>query len=310
MRAKSAKGRVQIWYAGSAVDQQRHPDGLVLANIRRRGIAGQDSRLAFMEWSAEVVDENGRELLPDQVPDDVAGDPAVWLSCNPAVPLRVSLEHVEWEFRAMDRRSFATEILGVGDWPEEGGGKSGPIGIDEWLSLADPASEISGPICLGFDVGPNRRTAIAVAGHRSDGLLHVEICDHRLTTEALAERIVQLVNERDPWTIAVDAFGVAGDVVRQLEELGVNVHRVTLGEHAEAVGVFVESVTEPDRLRHLGSSELFEAIKGASTRSAGDAHLWSRRNSSVDISPLVAASLAIWGARGMPEGAGDDPVIY
>ena len=53
----------------------RHPDGLVLSNIRRRGIKGEIPRLAFFEWSAEVLDEDGNELPPDRVPDAVAADP-------------------------------------------------------------------------------------------------------------------------------------------------------------------------------------------------------------------------------------------
>jgi hypothetical protein len=64
----------------------------------------------------------------------------------------------------------------------------------------------------------------------------------------------------------------------------------------------MEEVTE-ETLRHLGSAELLDAVRGAKLRSMGAAHLWSRRNASVDISPLVAATLAVWGARGMPDDA-------
>jgi hypothetical protein len=89
----------------------------------------------------------------------------------------------------------------------------------------------------------------------------------------------------------------------------VNVHRVTGAEHAEAVGLFMEEVVE-GALRHLGSAELLDAVRGAKLRSMGDANLWPRRHATVDISPLVAASLAVWATRGMPEGAGDVPVIF
>ena len=180
---------------------------------------------------------------------------------------------------------------------------SGPIDVAKWRSLEDPESRITGPIVIGFDVGPNKQSSIAIAGLRDDGLVHPEITDHRLTTGELVERIVQLANDHDPWKIIVDAFGVAGEVVAQLEEQGIDVYKVTGAEHAEAVGVFMEEVTE-ETLRHLGSSELLDAVRGAKLRNVGDANLWSRRNSSIDISPLVAATLAVWGARGMPE---DDP---
>jgi hypothetical protein len=37
------------------------------------------------------------------------------------------------------------------------------------------------------------------------------------------------------------------------------------------------------------------AVAGAMTRPLGDAWAWSRKNSTVDISPLVACTLALWG---------------
>lgn len=300
LSARSGGGKCQIIYAGTAVDQTRHPDGLVLANIRRRGIAGDDPRLCYFEWSAEVLDDEGNELMPDRVPDDVATDPDVQRSANPAIPSRITLEHVAWECTALDRRSFSTERLGIGDWPSADGHDSGPINLEDWAALEDPASRITGPICVGFDVGPSKTTSIAIAGLRDDRLVHVEVVDHRLNTTELVDRLVRLVNERDPWLVAVDAFGVAGTVVGQLEAEGVNVHRVSGAEHAEAVGLFMEEVTE-QTLRHLGSSELLNAIRGAKLRNMGDAHLWSRRHATVDVSPLVASSLAVWAARGMPD---------
>jgi hypothetical protein len=39
------------------------------------------------------------------------------------------------------------------------------------------------------------------------------------------------------------------------------------------------------------------AIQGAVKRSLGDAWAWSRKSSNVDISPLVASTLALWGAE-------------
>jgi hypothetical protein len=308
LSARSTTGRIQFWFAGTAVDQTRHPDGVVLANIRRRGIAGADKRLAFLEWSAEVLDADGLELAPDRVPDEVAGDPAVQRAANPAIPSRISLDYVAMELQSLDRRSFATERLGVGDWPAEDAHDTGPIDVEQWQSLEDADSRIAGPICLGFDVGPDRRSAIAIAGLRDDGLVHVEIVGYRLSTSELVGELVRLAEQHDPWMVCVDPFGLAGQIATQVEDRGVPVHRVTSNEHAEAVGVFMEEIIE-ERIRHLGSGELLDAIRGAKFRAMGDAHLWSRRNATVDISPLVAGSLAVWAARGMPEWS-DDVQIF
>jgi hypothetical protein len=67
---------------------------------------------------------------------------------------------------------------------------------------------------------------------------------------------------------------------------------VTITEHAQACGQLVDLVTDRE-LVHLGSNELATAVRGARTRPLGDAWAWSRKNSAVDISPLVAATLAL-----------------
>jgi hypothetical protein len=57
-----------------------------------------------------------------------------------------------------------------------------------------------------------------------------------------------------------------------------------------------------DNLRHLGSQELRDAVLGAKQRDVGDAWAWSRKNSSVNIAPLVAVTLGL-GAVELVSGA-------
>jgi hypothetical protein len=58
--------------------------------------------------------------------------------------------------------------------------------------------------------------------------------------------------------------------------------------------VFYDRVDQAT-VRHLGATELRAAIKGATKRESDDAWTWSRKNSAIDISPLVAATVAVWG---------------
>jgi hypothetical protein len=74
----------------------------------------------------------------------------------------------------------------------------------------------------------------------------------------------------------------------------VEVRSVTAKEHANACGLIFDLV-EQQGLRHLGSGELAAAVKAATRRPLGDAWAWSRKGG-VDISPLVAATLAQWGS--------------
>ena len=43
--------------------------------------------------------------------------------------------------------------------------------------------------------------------------------------------------------------------------------------------------------------ELDDAVMGATTRIVSDGWLWDRKSASVDISPLVAATVALWGLK-------------
>jgi hypothetical protein len=63
-------------------------------------------------------------------------------------------------------------------------------------------------------------------------------------------------------------------------------------------------------LRHLGQPELTAAVAGASKRSIGDASAWERRNASVDITPLVAATNALWGWATRPQEQAADPWVF
>jgi hypothetical protein len=61
-------------------------------------------------------------------------------------------------------------------------------------------------------------------------------------------------------------------------------------------------------VRHLGSLELRAAIHGAATRPLGDAWAWSRKGSSVNISPLVSSTIALWAAINRPDADGDPEI--
>jgi hypothetical protein len=93
-----------------------------------------------------------------------------------------------------------------------------------------------------------------------------------------------------------------------LEEAGVKVETFNASEHTQSCGRLVDMVEE-GTLRHLGSAELRDAVLGARKRDLVDAWAWSRKNSRVDISPLVAATLAAGFALGEDDDD-SDAVIY
>jgi hypothetical protein len=284
----SARPNPQVWHTGSAVDQFVHEHGLVLARVRERGVAGDDPTLAFFEWS--VDGEN-----PSLVPAEVAVDERAWRQANPALPKRISLEHVRNEQRSMDPRSFAVERLGIGDWPATDGTAS-VIDINAWQALTDVESKIVGPVCFTFDVTPDRAFAtIAASGRRDDGLLHVEVIERRPGTGWIARRLVDLVARHKAARVSCDAAGPAGSILPALAAANIAVEAVTARDYAAACGLLFDLV-EQEAIRHLGSDVVVNALRGASRRPLADAWAWSRKSSAVDISPLVAVTLAAWAA--------------
>jgi hypothetical protein len=250
--------------------------------------------LAYFEWAAHVDDlsELTEELLMDR---------RLWAQANPALGTRISEEHMARELASMPIRTAAVELLGIGDWPRTDGVDETVISIQAWNELEDQGSVLEGPICIAFDVSPERRTSIAAAGRNGEGKWHVEVHECRPGTRWVADRLAQMVERGDPEVVVCDVTGPAASLLVELDEAGVKVVTVNGPEHAQACGRLVDMVNDKT-LAHLGSAELRDAIKGAKARPLSDSWAWSRKNSSVDISPLVAATLALGAAAGVTHG--------
>jgi predicted Fe-Mo cluster-binding NifX family protein len=281
----------KVIFAGSAVDQEVHRNGVNFAMIRERGIA-QSPRMSWHEWSAGFDH-------PSELTEDLMRDKALWLAANPSiVDGLVSESYMADEIERMPSRVGAVELLGVGDWPRTDGFEDTVIQLEDWDALEDQKSELQEPWCLAFDVSPERRTSIALAGRNQDDRFHVEIQECRPGTSWAVARIVEIVEAGMPEIVVCDSVGPASSLLVALKDAGVKVETVNSTEHGQACGRLVDMVND-GTLAHLGSSELRDAIRGSKVRQLGDAWAWSRKSSSVDISPLVAATLALGAAAGV-----------
>lgn len=288
----SAQPDPQVWYVGSAVDQTIHEDGVSFARVRARALDGSDPRLAFFEWSIDAE-------TPDMVDDAILDDLMELAKANPTLGRRISPGYLEAERRELDRRTFAVERGGVGDWPPLDGSNSQVIPIQAWDALADdPSSDgarLLDPVCLAFDVTPDRsKAAIVASGRREDGFTQLEVIDHRPGIAWVPARLAELMGRHEVLQVMCGGSSPAEMLVSDCWDLGVQVDVVETGDHAVACGKFAALIDERE-LRHLGGEDLRSAVKGAAKRPLGDAWLWSRKNSTVNIAPLVAATLAVWG---------------
>jgi hypothetical protein len=289
MSAQSARPNPQLWYAGSAVDQAIHDNGLVFARVRLRGLAG-DETVAYFEWSLPFDS-------PDAVPDAAASDPQRWADANPALNIRITPEFIAEEFRSLALRTFAVERLCVGDWPDPTG-EEHKIDPARWAELIDLESSARNPVCFALEVSPDRSHAtICAAGWRPDRLAHVEVVDRKRGTGWLAGRAAELRRKHRPVAFVGDASGPLSGSLADLEDEGIEVLPLSSAERAQACGMIYDAVDQ-GTLRHRGDPDLATAIAGATTKPQGDGSwLWWRKTSTVDISPLVGCTMALWGLR-------------
>lgn len=288
MAARSIHGNPQLWYAGSVVDQQnpKH-DGVVLARLRSRALDDKEG-IAYLEWSLDAES-------PDQVSEEIQSDPESWAQANPGLGIRISEEYVRKEQGALAPRTFCVERLSVGDWPRLDEDAGDGITRDMWTACKDEQSTVVDPVRFALDVTPDRqRSAICAAGFREDGLRHIEVVEHKSGTNWLVERAKELMEKHDAGPILLAARSPAAAVIPKFVEAGVPFEAVDTGEFAQACQAFFDEVND-ETVRHLGTTELASAATGAVKRPIGDAWAWSRKNSAVDISPLVACTLALGG---------------
>jgi hypothetical protein len=286
----SARPNPQVMYAASAVDQEVHDEGVALARLRERALSRNDPSLAYFEHSVDAAN-------PAEVTLAMAKDPERWAEANPGLGIRITTEHVAREQRSMDPRTFAVERLGVGDWPRTDGLEGVVITPEAWASRTDRESSALNPVCFALDVNPDRTAgAVGVAGLRTDRRSHVEIIEHKKGTGWIVPLAAELVLSHKPVGVVCDASGPIASLLSELADAGVEVTLVNAKEQAQACGLLYDAVDQ-DTLRHLGTRELTTAIAGAVKRPLGDAWAWSRKSSAVDISPLVAITLAHWGSQ-------------
>jgi len=294
LRASQGQHGTKTIYAGSAVDQEVHEYGVNFARVRERGLA-QAPRTCYLEWSAPFDH-------PSQMTADLLRDTKLFPAGNPSMPEGlIQVETMLDEVEGMPARTAAVELHDVGDWPRTDGLEESVFAIEAWDALEDPESVLQPYYELAFDVSPERRTSIALAGRNQDGKWHVEIQESRQGTGWAPERIAEILDAGDVDRVVCDAVGPAASLVLALQELGVRVETLSAQEHTQACGRLLDMVKD-GTLAHLGSGELRDAVRGARTRQLGDSWAWSRKHSSIDISPLVAATLALGAAASVTDG--------
>lgn len=256
-----------------------------------------------VESRRQLVDDgitSGTAYLEYAAPDGSDyTDLGVWRTCNPALETTITVDAVKAELASLGEAEFKRSRLCM--WTTQ---KNDPVvPVEVWEGLCDPMSRRGERLTLAFDSSPEGSSSIAVASRRGDDLVHVELIDHQAGTAWLVAEVARLVRAHSPDDVLMDPKTPAMAAVPLLKDLGVNVVEVSPSDVTQAFAMFLEACEE-GKLRHIGQAELTAALAGAVRRNVGDAAAWSRRNSGVDISPICAATLAMWGVVTRGPGVG------
>lgn len=271
------------------------PDGVARSLGESEPIAdgtADGSALGIFEWSAD--------------PEADPGDIEAWRQANPALGYTIDLSTLKAAHADDPADVFKTECLC--QWVTST--ISPPFPVEAWEAGKDHKSHIApkSPLWFGVDVASDRaHAAIAVCGKRPDGNWHVELAEYRTGTGWLVKWFQKAAPNYKGMRVALQSTGapIASlmDVIAAVD--GVEIIECKGRDVAGWCGRIYDAVAACDGssgidatpVYHINQPALDLAANIAATRPLGDgAWAWDRNKSMEDISPLVAATMALGAA--------------
>jgi hypothetical protein len=124
----------------------------------------------------------------------------------------------------------------------------------------------------------------------------VELDEQRDGVGWVVPWIVQRVQNNPLRAVVIDSASPAASLIPDLEAARIRVTTTGARDMAQACGWFYDGVMEAT-LVHTDQPQMNAALGAARKRPLAGAWGWNRANSASDITPVVSATLALWGAR-------------
>ena len=258
--------------------------GEVFTRIRDEAISAEKHHrspdlLAWIEFSADPsADTDDREQLR---------------KANPSYPRRTPERAIGKMRKNLSEDNFRREALGIWD------SNSTPqvIPAEVWDSLADDESTGVDQLVLAVDVSPARDMAsVAVAALRDDGLIHVELVARQPGVGWLVQWLKDRQESNQLAAIVIDAKSPAASLLGDFKAAHLRVTVTGTDEMCAACAGFYDAAMQ-GRIRHIAQPQLTAALSMARKRPVGDRWAWNRKSNDSDITPIVAATLAVWGVE-------------
>ncbi|MET0461751.1 MAG: hypothetical protein ABW007_01300 [Chitinophagaceae bacterium] len=246
-----------------------------------------DSRV-WLEWS----------MAPGA--DPVAQN--TWSDTMPTLnqPNGISLDYIREECETMKLDDFMREYLCVRIPKSD----QSLFDFERWKELRRDDIYVIGDLVIAIDITPDRQRASIVAASRNGNYIPVEVIESKEGVEWLVDRTVEIA-ERHSCPVIVDTGGPAAAMHLILEQRGIEVIPFAAKDVAISAACFYDNVRN-GTIAHLNDYRLNDAVRSVVKRPIGERWAYARKGN-VDISPLVAASFAVWG---IDSGNVDKPTIY
>ncbi len=285
----------------AATNQSRHPHGALLffmgtpprpvdpgeAFTQRRleALGGESDDAVYIECSAD----------PDADPDDRDQ----WGIANPSYPHRTPLRSMlRLRKNLPSDESWLREALGIWD----AAGTPEVIDGESWSFAADLSSMPVERLTLAIDVAPDRSVAsVALAGQRADGAWHVELDNERKGTDWVGPWVAEAAKRNRLHAVVVDEMSGLLEQRRDrfyLAGTDVLVTRAAAEgrDMAIACAKFYDGIIDGS-VKHTDQPHLNVSLAAARKRPLYGGWAWNRKDANSDITPVVAVTLALWGAQ-------------
>lgn len=303
---------ILLYTSSAPVVDEDEVDAEVVMRIRAAIQAGEMLDAWYAEWSCEPDpsldwDEALRVLIADR---------EALISANPGMPHRIDPDWVETVERvAMSPEAYACDRLGVirpkadnatslGRWPGLVDGRAKVVSHDAWALSTTPAFDGRGkPV--------KKVVSFGLAGRTASGRVLVECIARTGSSPEFSGTGWVIPFAVRQWKakglpIRVWKSGPEKEWIPLLREAGVEVIEVSTDEFGQATGQLINACAD-GTLVHLDQPSLNKAVAGAKDRTSTDgAAVWSQRNSQVEITPLVAVTVAL---GGVPQVDESEPVF-
>lgn len=281
----------------------RRGEALAVAERRAKGEDVEFDAL-YVECSAD----------PDIARADV-NDQEQWAIANPSFPHRTPLTSLlRLRAQLKSDESWLREALGVWDDDEMAASV-----LPNWSDLRREDSTIATHTQWALAVSPvelgKQWASIGKAGRTEDGMIHVEWVEHRAGTRWIVDVCKQHFEANGRIPLRVLRTGAEGAFIPALLEAGVEVVEVSATDYAQATGALIAAAAGEDdalpTLVHINQPSLNKAVRHAVLRSGpSGSSVWSSNKSSVEITPLVAVTVALGGVpQSVPVFSGSPVVI-